>query len=161
MTTETLAAMGLPMKRVGAANWLHSYRAMVRWEVLGSRLVLPLLVIVQILAGAGFVVGFGLLIPDISSAAALYLSTGAVVMSLILIGLIGTPQIVAQQKMEGSYDFMWSLPVPRSAATLASVTLAALVAIPGVVAALLVAVWRYDVTFTVDASIVPAFTLTV
>ena len=159
--TAGVTVAALPAKRVGVGNWLRSYSAMLRWEVLGSRLFLPLLLIVQILAGAGFVIGFGLLIPDISSEAALYLSTGAVVMSLILIGLIVTPQLVAQQKMEGSYDFMWSLPVPRSAATMASVTLSALVAIPGVVAALLVAVWRYDVTFTVDASVVPAFILTV
>jgi ABC-2 type transport system permease protein len=160
VTATNALAPGVPAKRVGMHNWLASYRAMLRWEIVGARLFLPLLVIVQILAGAGFVLGFGLLIPNLNDAAATYLSTGAVVMSLILIGLIVTPQIVAQQKMEGSYDFMWSLPVPRSAASLASVTLAGLVAIPGVVAALLVAVLRYDLTFAVHPSVVPAFVLT-
>jgi ABC-2 type transport system permease protein len=158
--TAGTAIAQLPAKRVGLGHWVRSYLAMLRWEVVGSRLVLPLLVIVQILAGAGFVIGFGLLIPDVDGSMALYLSTGAVVMSLILIGLIVTPQIVAQQKLDGSYEFMWSLPVPRSAASAASVTLAALVAIPGVLAALLVAVWRYDVTFTVAPTVVPAFVLT-
>ena len=152
--------MGSPAKRVGAGNWLRSYRAMLRWEVLGSRLVLPLLLIVQILAGAGFVIGFGLLIPNIDETTALYLSTGAVVMSLILIGLIVTPQIVSQQKMEGSYEFMWSLPVPRSTATAASVTMAGLVAIPGILAAMGVAVLRYDVSFAVHPTVVPAVVLT-
>jgi ABC-2 type transport system permease protein len=153
-------ATGLPAKRVGVRNWLHSYRTMLRWEVAGSRLYLPLFVIVQILAGAGFVIGFGLLIPQVDTNTALYLSTGAVVMSLILIGLLVTPQLVAQQKMEGSYDYLWSLPVPRSASTLASTTLAALVAVPGVLAALLVAVLRYDVSFTIHPTVVPAFVLT-
>lgn len=133
---------------------------MLKWEVVGARMFLPLLVTVQILAGAGFVLGFGLLIPNVDHSTALYLATGAVVMSLILIGLIVSPQLIAQRKMEGSYDYVWSLPVPRSAATLASITLAALVAIPGIVAALGVAVWRYGVSFSVHPSIVPAFLLT-
>lgn len=160
MTTEAIAAAGLPAKRVGPGNWLRAYAAMVRWEFVGSRLFLPLLVIVQILTGAGFVVGFGLLIPDIDRLMALYLSTGAVVMSLVLIGLIVTPQIVAQQRMEGSYDFLWSLPVPRGAATLASITISGLVAVPGVVAALAVAVWRYDIAFDIHPTVVPAVVLT-
>jgi ABC-2 type transport system permease protein len=134
---------------------------MLRWETTGSRLILPLIAMVQILAGAGFVIGFGLLLPRIDQASALYLSTGAVVMSLILMGLIVTPQLVAQQKMEGSYEFMWSLPVPRSAASAASVTLGVLVAIPGVVAALLVAIWRYDISFTFNLSAIPAILLTI
>jgi len=133
---------------------------MLRWEILGSRLLFPLIVIVQVLAGAGFVLGFGLLIPDIDTEMALYLSTGAVVMSLILIGLVLTPQLIAQQRMEGSYDFVWSLPVPRSAAITASVTLAAVAAVPGVLAAIGVAMWRYDISFVVSAAVIPACVLT-
>jgi ABC-2 type transport system permease protein len=159
--TDSALAPALPAKRAGVANWLRGYWAMLRWETTGSRLILPLIAMVQILAGAGFVIGFGLLIPQIGQAAALYLSTGAVVMSLILMGLIVTPQLVAQQKMEGSYEFMWSLPVPRSAASAASVTLGVLVAVPGVVAALLVAMWRYDISFTFHPSVIPATLLTI
>lgn len=159
MTAETLAD-GLPAKRRGFGSWFESYSAMVRWERLGSRLIYPLIMIIQILVGAGFVIGFGLLIPDVDEATALYLSTGGVVMSLILIGLILIPQLIAQQKMESSYDFVWSLPVARSAAVMASVTMAAVAAIPGVVLAMVVAVWRYDVSFTVSPAIVPAFLLT-
>lgn len=151
----------VPVKRVGFVNWGRTYLAMLRWEVVGSRLFLPLLIVVQMLVGAGFVIGFGLLVPHVDVATALYLSTGGVVQSLILIGLIVTPQIVAQRKMEGSYDYLWSLPVPRGAASLASTTLAALVAIPGVVATLSAAVWRFDVSFVVRPSVVPAVLLTV
>jgi ABC-2 type transport system permease protein len=39
--------------------------------------------------------------------------------------------------------------------------MAAVVAIPGIVAALAVAVWRYDVVLSVDVAVVPAFLLTV
>ena len=81
-------------------------------------------------------------------------------MSLILIGLVLTPQLIAQQRMEGSYDFVWSLPVPRSAAVLASVTMAGLAAIPGVIAAMAVAVWRYGITFDISIAFIPASILT-
>jgi len=159
MTAGALA-VDLSPRRPDLRGWLRSYAAMLRWELVGSRLLYPMLLISQILVGAGFVIGFGLLIPDLDQSTAQYLSTGAVVMSLVLVGLVVTPQLVAQQKMQGSYDYVWSLPVPRSAASIASATLAALVAIPGVVAALLVAVWRYDVAITIDPTVVPAFVLT-
>lgn len=159
MTARALTAT-LPARRSGVDSWMSAYAAMLRWEVLGARLLLPLIVIVQILVGAGFVIGFGLLIPDIDAGTALYLSTGAVVMSLILLGLVLTPQVIAQQKMEGSYEYLWSLPVPRSAAILASISVTALGAIPGVAAAMAVAVWRYDIVFTVSPEVIPAFTMT-
>jgi ABC-2 type transport system permease protein len=144
----------------GAPGWLRSYVAMLRWELVGSRLLYPLLLISQVLVGAGFVIGFGLLIPDLDHFTAQYLTTGAVVMSLILVGLVVTPQLVAQQKLQGSYDYLWSLPVPRSAASMASTTLAALGAIPGILSALVVAGWRYDVSLALDPTVVPAFVLT-
>jgi ABC-2 type transport system permease protein len=156
-----VAAATLPAKRTGPANWLHSYAAMLRWEIVGARLFLPLLVIMQIVIGAGFVVGFGLLIPNVTTGAALYLTTGAVVMSLITIGLLVTPQLIAQQKMQGSYEYIWSLPVPRSAAVAASTSLAGLIAVCGIVAALLVGAWRYDISFAVHPSVIPAMLLTV
>jgi ABC-2 type transport system permease protein len=81
-------------------------------------------------------------------------------MSLILIGLVVTPQVIAQQRMDGSYDYVWSLPVPRSAATMASITLAASTAIPGVIGAIAIAMWRYDIDFTVSISVIPACALT-
>lgn len=155
------ASVAVPAKRTGAVNWLRSYAAMLRWEIVGSRLFLPLLVIMQVVIGAGFVVGFGLLIPNVTAGAALYLTTGAVVMSLITIGLLVTPQLVAQQKMQGSYDYIWSLPVPRSAAIAASTSLAGLIALCGIVAALVVGAWRYHISFSVHPSIIPAVLLTV
>lgn len=133
---------------------------MLRWEITNMRLLLPITLMVQLLSGAGLVIGFGLLIGDMPDQTALYLSTGAVVITLILVGVVMGPQLVAQQKMEGSYDFIWSLPVPRSASTTAWVVLNMFIAIPGMVGALLVAIWRYDVSFTVSWLVVPAILLT-
>jgi ABC-2 type transport system permease protein len=58
------------------------------------------------------------------------------------------------------YDFMWSLPVPRSAAAAAWISLNVVVAVPGMVVALLAATWRYGIDFDVTPAIVPAVGLT-
>lgn len=152
--------MTLPPKRVGAAHWWRSYGAMLRWEITNMRLLLPITILVQAISGAGLVLGFGLLIPSMEPATAIYLSTGAVVVTLILVGLVLGPQLVAQQRMSGSYDFMWSLPVPRTASAAAWLSLNTLIAVPGMLAALVAASWRYDVTFDVSATVVPAVLLT-
>lgn len=158
--TATHDGYGLPAKRSGVVHWFQGFAAMLRWELTNMRLLLPITVMVQILAGAGLVIGFGLLIEDMPTPAALFLSTGAVVITLILVGLIMGPQLVAQQKLEGSYDFVWSLPVARSAASAAWLTLNFVIAVPGMLAALLVAVWRYDLTFSISPRVVPAVVLT-
>ena len=153
-------SLALVAPQHGAASWMRAYRVMLRWELLGTRLLYPILMVSQILVGAGFVIGFGLLIPDLDMATVQYLTTGAVVMSLILVGLVVTPQLLAQQRMEGSYEYVQSMPVARSAAQAASMTLGLLAALPGIVAALLVAMSRYHFILSLHPTAVPAFLLT-
>jgi len=160
MTTADVVAEMLPVKRDGMGHWLTSFAAMLRWEVGNMRLLLPLTAMTQMLSGAGLVLGFGLLFDEVPESTALFLSTGAVVITLVLVGLILGPQLVAQQKLSGSYDFLASMPVPRSAASAAWLALNVIIALPGMLAALLVAVWRYDVVFSVTWLVVPAVTLT-
>lgn len=133
---------------------------MVRWQLTDMRLLLPMIVFVQILAGVGLVLGFGLLMPNMPPDMALYLSTGAVVVTLVVVGVVMGPQLIAQQKSAGSYDFMWSLPVPRSSASAAWITLNTIVAVPGMIAALLAAMWRYDLSFALSWMVIPAVGLT-
>jgi len=151
----------LPAKRRGISHWLGAFVAMLRWELTNVRLLLPLLMIVQAVSGAGLVLGFGLLMPSLPPHIAAYLVTGAAVVTLILVGVAVGPQLVAQQKMEGSYDFMWSLPVPRSAAAAAWVSLNTAIAIPGMLAALLAGALRYQVSFDVSPLVIPAVMITV
>jgi ABC-2 type transport system permease protein len=161
MTAEAVTAIGaLPAKRRGLGHWLSSYGAMLRWELTNTRLILPLLVLAQALSGAGLVLGFGLLMPSLPPHTAAFLVTGAAVVTLVMVGAAVGPQLVAQQKIEGSYDFMWSLPVPRSAATVAWVTLNMAIAIPGMLAALLAGAVRYHVSFDVSPLVVPAVLIT-
>jgi len=140
--------------------WLRSYLLMVEWEVRSFRLILPLAVVVQILLGAGLAIGFGFLIGEIPATDALYLATGVAVVSMITVGLVLVPQLIAQRKHAGVYDYLWSLPVPRTASVAASLTVNSLIAMPGMVLALLVAWWRYDVPLHVTPLVVPAALLT-
>lgn len=159
--TAPLGAMAtIPAKRSGVGHWWHGLVAMLRWEITNMRLLLPLTVVVQVLFGAGFVLGIGLFFDEMPNRAALFLSTGAVTITLIMVGLVMGPQLVVQQKLAGTYDYLWSLPVPRSAATAAWITLNMIFALPGMLAALLVASWRYELDFDVSPLIVPAVLIT-
>jgi ABC-2 type transport system permease protein len=145
--------------RKGPRHWLRSYRVMLRWELTSLRLFIPVTIAVQVLAGAGFAVGIGLL-RDLSSQEAMYLATGTAVITLVLVGLILGPQIIAQQKANDTYDFLWSLPVPRTAAAAAWTTMAVLIGLPGMIAAVAVAGWRYHLDFHLGWSLIPAVLLT-
>jgi ABC-2 type transport system permease protein len=138
----------------------HAYWRMFVWDVADLRLLLPILGAVLTLQGAGFVLGIGLFFRHIPQAAAVFVATGVPVMNLITAGLIFEPQVVADQRLRGSYDFLVSLPVPRAMMTLAWYTVTLVLALPAMVIALLVAVARYGISFEVSPMIVPAVLLT-
>ena len=141
-------------------SWAHTYWRMVVWDLADLRLLLPVLAAILMLQGAGFVLGIGLFFSHIPETAALFVATGVPVLNLITAGLIFEPQVVADQRLRGSYDFLWSFPVPRSAVTAAWYTVTLATALPAVIAALLTAVARYHVHFDVTPAIVPAVLLT-
>ena len=141
-------------------NWMRSFWLMLQWELQSLRLVLPLAISAQILFGAGLAIGFGFLLGDIGTDQALYLATGVTVTSMLTIGLALVPQLVAQHKHAGTYDFIWSLPVPRTCSIAASLAVNSLIAFPGMILALLIASWRWELALHVSPLIVPAALLT-
>jgi ABC-2 type transport system permease protein len=157
MTPAPLPTVGL---RSGTGYWWHSYRMMVRWELTALRLVLPVAGMVQILSGAGFVLALGLFFGQVPPRAALFVSTGVLVITLVTIGLVLGPQLIAQQKAEQTYEFLWSLPVPRTTAALAWVTTNLILGLPGMAVALVVALLRYDLDLHVSPAVLPAVLLT-
>ena len=146
--------------RRGLEYWWRSYRMMLRWEMTSLRLVLPVTIMVQILSGAGFVLALGIFFGQVPPRAALFVSTGVLVLTLVTIGLVLGPQLIAQQKAEQTYEFLWSLPVPRTTAALAWVTTNFILGLPGMAVALVVALLRYDLDLHVSPAIVPAVLLT-
>lgn len=137
-------------------DWFNSYRLMLRWQALRLKPVLPIFVVFQVFTGVGMVIGLGYLMPEIDAATALFLATGAPTMTLVSLGLVAVPQMVAQAKAQGAFDYVWSLPVPRLVFVAADLTIWLLCVLPGMVLALGVGALRYDFTLQISPLVVPA-----
>lgn len=161
MSTVALPVGHSAPVRTGTAHWVQSYLMMTRWELGSLRLILPLIIALQIVIGGGFALGIGLFFDEMPARNALFLATGVGVVTLITVGLVLGPQLVGNHKVAGTYDFLWSLPVPRTTQAAAWLTVNSIIALPGMVAALVIADWRYDLTFEVSWAIVPAVLLTI
>jgi ABC-2 type transport system permease protein len=125
-------------------------RSMLRWNVAQIGGVLPLIVVVQGLLAAGIVVGFGLIIPDIDDATALFLATGTPTVLLMTLGLVIVPQGVSRARVDGTFDFQRTLPVPRPLQLAADLIVWLLIGLPSVAVAVAVAELRFDLTLSYD-----------
>src|SRR5699024_5249991 len=116
--SESTTALASPGPRstaiapVQVSPW-NSFRTLMRWSLASIGAMLPLIVVVQAMLAAGIVIGFGFLIPDITPAGALFLSSGAPTILLLTIGLVVVPQGVARARASGALDYQRALPVSR------------------------------------------------
>jgi len=69
------------------------------------------------------------------------------------------PQNVAQMKERKTFDYLWSLPLPRSVYLLADFTIWTAIVLPGVIASLAIGSARYHFALDISPLIVPAFLL--
>ncbi len=138
---------------------LRSYTLLVEWQALRLKSFLPLAIVVQVLFAFGIVVGYPLLFPEIDQMTVLFLATGAPAITLITMGLVALPQVVAQAKLEGTLEYMRSLPVPRMLYLLADLTVWLVIVLPGVIFAVVVGAWALDLSLSVSPAIVPAVLL--
>ena len=159
-TTDRALVVPL-VPRGPAAGWLHAFGAMARFEWAGTRAYAPLVVVVQIMMGVGMAIMYGFFYPEIDPTTALLIATGVPTLALVPMGFVLVPAAVANQRLVGTFDVMWSLPVPRSATVAASFAVNAGLALPGTVLALLVGAWRYDVSLHLSPVLVPAVVLSV
>ena len=141
--------------RSGPLWWARGYVLMVWWYLGTLKMMLPVIMVIQVMFGAGMVIGLGLLLPEVPTEFALYLATGSTVVVMMTIGLVMVPAVVSESKAFGYYDFLWSLPVPRMANMLAAMTVYLVVAIPGIGVALGVAVLRYDIPLAISPQVIP------
>ncbi|HET9654558.1 MAG TPA: ABC transporter permease [Kineosporiaceae bacterium] len=146
--------------RSGPRYWLDAYLVTARWELANLRLFLPVIVAVQVLAGVGLVLGFGIFTPGpLPPVSVLYVSTGVPVINLYLLGLVLLPQVVGQQRIADTYDFTRSLPVPRGVGLGAWLTVTLAAGIPAMAATLLAAHLRYGFAPHPSAGLLPAVLL--
>lgn len=135
---------------------LSQYRLIVQWQARRQAQNIPLLVVVQAALAVATVIGYGLLMGDIPYGTALFLATGAPTITLVTVGMVMTPQQLSQSKTEGSAGWMNTLPVPRLVFLAADLTLWTFIALPGVILAVWVGAWHYDLSLSVQWWIVPA-----
>ncbi|AXR73641.1 MULTISPECIES: ABC transporter permease [Auritidibacter] len=137
-------------------GWFRSWTGLVRWSLLRHKYLLPVFTAVQALFAVAVIYGLALLIPDIDSEAARYLSSGAWTLGIIAVGCVLAPQITGSSKQEGLLDYQRTLPVPRSAILLADAAVWSLAALPGIAVGMLAAAFRFGVDIQVDALTVAA-----
>jgi len=142
--------------RSGPGYWVASLGCMLRFEYGRIRQWVPMMVVIQTMMGAGMALMYGFFYPHITPARALYITTGAPTLALIPLGFVMLPGSVGSEKMEGTFDYIWSLPAPRSAQATATFLLYSLIGLPGTALALLVAMWRYGAHLAPSPLLVPA-----
>jgi ABC-2 type transport system permease protein len=142
--------------RAGVGYWLSSLWAMLRFDYAQARQWAGMMVSVQVMLGAGMAEVYGFFYPHVTPLAALYIATGTPTLALIPLGFSLVPNAVGQQKLSGTFEFIWSQPVPRSAQGASTFLLYTALALPGMVLALVVSAFRYGVHLSVSPEIVPA-----
>ncbi len=145
--------------RRGRGYWTAGLSSMLRFDYLTLRETLPFFLVLQILMGAGMAIIYGFYFAHLPSSVATFIATGAPTLAIVPVGMAVIPGIVMQHKLDQTYDFLWSLPVPRLTIAASNFILFTAVAIPGVVVSMLVAAWRYDIVLSVSWSVVPAVLL--
>jgi len=145
--------------RLRTAGFARSVGLLFRWNALRLRQVSLMLMMFQVVLGIGVIFGFAFLVPHITPAVALFFTTGAPALVLIMLGINIVPQEVAQARINGRYLYVSSLPVPRLAPMLAEVLYWVLIQLPGTVVTLLLAVLRFHIHLHISLLVIPAVTL--
>jgi len=138
---------------------LRRYGLLVTWQTLRLKRFLPLAMVVQALFAFGIIVGYPLLFPSIDRGTILFLATGAPAITLLSMGLVAVPQVVAQAKVEGTLEFMRTLPIPRLVYLFADMTVWLAIVLPGLVFAVVVGAIRFGLVLHVSPLVVPAMLL--
>lgn len=142
--------------RRGPGYWWDSYLAMLRFDVVRNRQMLVAFLASQLFMGVGLVIMYGLYLGEVDQLTALYLASGVPALSLIPIGFILVPIIVAQDRQAGTHEFTWSLPAPRSASAASTFTLFTLISLPVAVISTFLAGWRFDADLSFSMLVIPA-----
>lgn len=129
---------------------------LTQWQFRRQATMLPLLVVVQVFLAIATILGFGLVIGDPPPDQALYLATGAPTITLVMVGLVMTPQMLSQSRTEGSLDWMRTLPVPRGSFLVSDLLVWTLIALPGMVLGIVTGVLRFDIDLSPAPWLVPA-----
>jgi ABC-2 type transport system permease protein len=137
-------------------RWLRNYFLMVKWVFLSYRPWLPLFFAVQICIAGAFIYGISYFYPVITPDIAKYIITGAPTIILLTTGFVMLPQTVASSRTEGTFDYIWSLPVPRMAHIAADATVLIGTTLPSIVLAVILGAVRFSFSLDITWLVVPS-----
>jgi ABC-2 type transport system permease protein len=138
------------------ARWFRSYYLMLKWVFLSNRTFLSMNLAVQMCIAVGFIFGISYMYPAITPDIGKLLTTGAPTLILITVGLVMAPQMIAQQRLAGTFDYIWSLPVPRMVHIAADSTNWLVSTLPGIVIAVIFGAIRFDFSLSISPLVIPA-----
>ena len=159
MSTDMATVQPARATRSGPGYWLSSLGLMLRFDLARARQWAAMMVVIQVFMGVGMALVYGFFYPRVSHQTALLITTATPTLALIPLGFVMVPASVGHQKLEGTFDFTWSLPVPRSAQVVSTFLLFTLLSLPGAVLALVVSAWHYGVTLSISPQLLPAVLL--
>jgi ABC-2 type transport system permease protein len=140
-------------------RWLRGYFLMVKWVALSYRPWLSLNFAVQIGIAIGFIYGISFFYPAITPDIAKYLTTGAPTLILLIVGFVVGPQIIASARLEGTFDYIWSLPVGRMSHLAADATVMFGSTMPGIILAVALGSFHFDFSLDISPLVIPAVIL--
>jgi ABC-2 type transport system permease protein len=141
------------------ARWFRSYFLMVKWVFLSYRPWLSLFFAVEICIAVAFIYGMSYFYPVITPEVAKYLITGAPTIILLTTGFVMVPQTVASARTEGTFDYIWSLPVPRMSHIAADTTVMIGTTLPSIILAVILGAIRFDFSLAASFLVIPAVLL--
>ena len=140
-------------------KWFRSYFLMLKWVFLANRPWLTMNLAVQICIAVGFIFGISYFYPVITPETAKYLTTGAPALILITVGLVMVPQFVSNGRTEGTFDYIWSLPVPRMVHIAADATNMFATVLPGTALSILLGSIHFGFHLDISVLVIPAIIL--
>lgn len=131
----------------------------LQWQLRRQALALPVYFALQVIIAAAITLGYGLIVGEVDQRTSLFLTTAAITICLLMLGLVVAPQAVADTRAEGGYEWMLTLPVPRAVFVLADMLVWMALALPGLISCIVVGSWRYGLDFSPSWAVAPAVLL--
>ena len=105
---------------------------LLRWNYLRQKDLFLLFTLAQVLLSISLLFGYPLVIGEIDTTTAYYLSSGSVLIGIISIGCTISSPVIANAKSDGHVDYVRALPIPRILISLADLWMWMIAILPGV-----------------------------
>lgn len=132
----------------------RQFADLVRLNLLMNRNEIWFIAMIQVILTVSFVLGFGYFMKPISETQALFVTTGIATNTVVMVALVGLPNVLSQGKAQGRLEYFLALPMSREVYLAAQVTYVALTSLPGVGFAIWFGDWHYNLPLDISAALI-------